>query len=109
MPSKEIRGPKVGVVDDILNSFMKAHRCTLKDLIEKNTDRGKFYFIKTKQKEILTSEILTEIIVNSIAAIKWKKSMRWANTDLLWGRPLRSILAVYNRKVLSFTFGHFKS
>ena len=109
VPSKEIRGPKVGVVDDILNSFMRAHRCTLKDLIEKNTDRGKFYFIKTKQKEILTSEILTEIIVNSIATIKWKKSMRWANTDLLWGRPLRSILAVYNRKVLSFTFGHLKA
>ena len=25
------------------------------------------------------------------------------------GRPLRSILAVYNRKVLSFTFGHLKA
>ena len=35
--------------------------------------------------------------------------MRWADTDLLWGRPLRSILAVYNRKVLSFTFGHLKA
>ena len=31
MPSKEIRGPKVGVIDDILNSFLKAHQSSLKD------------------------------------------------------------------------------
>ena len=24
--------------------------------------------------------------------------MRWGDTDLLWGRPLRSILAIYNEK-----------
>ena len=25
IPSKEIRGPKVGVMDDIVNNFLKAH------------------------------------------------------------------------------------
>ena len=35
--------------------------------------------------------------------------MRWADTDLLWGRPLRSILAVYNKKVLPFNYGHLKA
>ena len=64
--------------------------------MEKQNDKGKFYYIKTKSKEVLTSEVLKKI-VNSIASIKWKKSMRWADTDLLWGRPLRSILAVYNK------------
>ena len=35
--------------------------------------------------------------------------MRWAGTDLLWGRPLRSILAVYNKKILAFSYGHLKA
>ncbi len=109
IPSKEIRGPKVGVIDDIVNNFLKAHGSSRKDLEEKQNDKGNFYYIKTKSKEVLTSEILKKIVVNSIASIKWKKSMRWSDTDLLWGRPLRSIFAIYNKKILAFSYGHLKA
>ena len=109
IPSKEIRGPKVGVIDDIVNNFLKAHGSSRKDLEEKQNDKGNFYYIKTKSKEVLTSEILKKIVVNSIASIKWKKSMRWSDTDLLWGRPLRSILAIYDKKILAFSYGHLKA
>ena len=106
---REVRGPKVGVMNDIINNFLKAHQLSTKDLFEKKTDKGNFYFVKTKNKEILTENILKKVVVNCIASIKWKKSMRWGDTDLLWGRPLRSILAIYNKKVLSFNYGHLKT
>ncbi len=109
IPSKEIRGPKVGVMDDVINNFLKAHNSSQKDLMEKQNDKGKFYYIKTRSKETLTSEVLKKIVVNSIASIKWKKSMRWSDTELLWGRPLRSILAVYNKKILTFSYGHLRA
>ena len=109
IPSKEIRGPKVGVMEDVINNFLKSHNSSRKDLLEKQIDKGKFYYIKTRSKEILTSEVLKKIVVNSIASIKWKKSMRWSDTDLLWGRPLRSILAVYNKKILTFSYGHLRA
>ncbi len=109
IPSKEIRGPKVGVMEDVINNFLKAHNSSRKDLMEKENDKGKFYYIKTKSKEVLTSEVLKKIVVNSIASIKWKKSMRWSDTDLLWGRPLRSILAVYNKEILTFSYGHLRA
>ena len=35
--------------------------------------------------------------------------MRWSNNDLHWGRPLRSIMAIYNGKILKFTYGHLNS
>jgi glycyl-tRNA synthetase beta chain len=35
--------------------------------------------------------------------------MRWSDKNLLWGRPLMSILAIFNRKILSFNYGHLKS
>ena len=54
IPEKEIKGPKVGVLEDILNSFMRAHSVSKKDVFEKENDKGKFYFIKTKSKEILS-------------------------------------------------------
>ena len=109
IPSREIRGPKVGVIEDIVNNFLKAHDSSPKDLIEKQNEKGSYYYIKTKSKEVQTSEILKKIVLNSIASIKWKKSMRWGETNLLWGRPLRSILAVYNKKILNFSYGHLRA
>ena len=35
--------------------------------------------------------------------------MKWSDNNLLWGRPLRSILAIYNNKTLNFDYGHLKS
>ena len=106
---REIKGPKVGVIEDILNSFIRAHNVSKKDIYEKENEKGKFYFIKTKTKVALTKDLLTKIVLNSIASLSWKKSMRWSNNDLMWGRPLRSILSIFNKKHLSFNYGHLKS
>ena len=109
IPSKEIKGPKVGVFDDILNSFIRAHDSSKKEVFEKENEKGKFYFIKTKPREVLAKELLIKITLNSIALLNWKKSMKWSDNNLLWGRPLRSILAVYNNEHLLFNYGHLKS
>ena len=39
----------------------------------------------------------------------WKKSMKWSNYDLSWGRPLKSIIALFNNEVINFNFFHLKS
>ena len=109
IPSKEIKGPKVGVFEDILSSFIRAHNSSRRDVFEKENEKGKFYFIKTKSREISAKELLIKITLNSIASLKWKKSMRWSDNNLIWGRPLRSILAIYNNEHLLFNYGHLKS
>ena len=40
---------------------------------------------------------------------QWKKSMKWGDFDLNWGRPLKSILSVYNNKIINFDFHHLVS
>ena len=35
--------------------------------------------------------------------------MRWGEFDLNWGRPLKSILAIFDRKKLTFSFHHLVS
>ena len=34
--------------------------------------------------------------------------MKWGNFELNWARPLKSILAVLDKKKISFNFGHLK-
>ena len=35
--------------------------------------------------------------------------MKWSSNNMLWGRPLRSIFAMYDYKILDFQFNHLKS
>ena len=104
--AKEIKGPKLGSPDQVIQGFLRAKNVSEKELIKKDTDKGKFYFIKTQPQSILVEDLLTKIIPKAIESISWKKSMRWSDHNLMWGRPLRSIFARYNNKKLSFRFEH---
>ena len=107
--SKEIKGPKVGVSENILQGFSKSHNVSEKDLFKKETEKGEFYFIKTAEKNILTEGLLTNILPKAMSAISWKKSMKWSTNNLMWGRPLRSIFAIFNGKKLPFKYQHLES
>ena len=71
--SKEIKGPKVGVPENTLESFIKSQKANKNDVFEKEIEKGKFYFIKTKAKEILTKDLLARAIQKSLNEINWKK------------------------------------
>ena len=107
--SKEIKGPKVGSPEQILQGFIKAKNISQSDLIEKETEKGKFYFIKTAPKNILVEELLISMLPKALASISWKKSMKWSDHSLMWGRPLRSIFALFNGKKIAFQFDHLES
>ena len=106
---KEIKGPKVDSSDQIIQGFIKAKNISQKDLIEKDTEKGKFYFIKTQSQFILVEDLLNKIIPRAITEINWKKSMKWSDHNLMWGRPLRSIFARFNDKKLSFKIDHLET
>ena len=107
--AKEIRGPKVGSSEQVVQGFIKSKNIDEKQLIEKETDKGKFYYVKTQSQSILVEDLLIKIIPKAIGSINWKKSMKWSNYNLMWGRPLRSIFAIFNNRKLSFKFEHLDS
>ena len=105
----EIKGPKVGVPEKVLENFAKSRFVSLSDLYEKKTEKGNFYFVKIKGKEINSEEELIKCILKSLSEISWKKSMKWSDHEMNWGRPLRSILAIFNEKVLKFNYKHLEA
>ena len=107
--AKEVKGPKIGSPNQVIQGFVKAKKVSEQDLIEKDTDKGKFYFIKTQPNSILVEELLSKIIPKAISSISWKKSMKWSDHNLMWGRPLQSIFARFNNKKLSFNFDHLET
>ena len=107
--SQEVKGPKVGCNDQALEGFLKSKNAVKEDLIQKNTDKGEFYFVKLPAKTLLTSDILRKKLPSILQAINWKKSMRWSDHDCFWGRPLKSILCLLDNQVLDFSFFHINS
>ena len=106
---EEIRGPKVDAHGDALKGFLKSNNFQDKDLYKKENERGLFYFAKKPSKTINVSDLLNENIPSILDKVSWKKSMKWGNFELYWGRPLKSILAVFNNKKLIFNYHHLES
>ncbi len=63
--AQEIRGPKVGSPEDILDGFTKAKNIKKNDLFIKDTDKGKFYFIKTDSRNISVEDLLRDFLPKS--------------------------------------------
>ena len=107
--SEEIKGPKVGAPEQALEGFVKSNKIEQNDLFKKKTEKGDFYFYKTKPKILKTSSLLIEFIPKLLESYNWKKSMKWGDFNINWGRPLKSILAVFDKKTINFKFHHIVS
>ena len=109
LKSEEIKGPNIKAPEIALEGFVRSNNISKKDLFKKAIDKGEFYFFKTKSKKLDTQDLLEELVPLVLQKIQWKKSMRWGDFGLNWGRPLKSILALFNKKKLTFNFHHLTS
>jgi glycyl-tRNA synthetase beta chain len=109
LKSEETKGPNINAPEVALDGFLRSNNISTNDLFKKKTDKGEFYFFKTKSKKLNTHTLLEQSIPVLLKKIQWKKSMKWGEFDLNWGRPLKSILAIFDKKKLNFKFFHLTS
>ena len=102
LKSEEIKGPNIKAPEIALEGFLRSNNISRKDLFKKVLDKGEFYFFKTKSKKLYTQDLLEELIPLILQKIQWKKSMRWNDFSLNWGRPLKLILAIFDKKKINF-------
>lgn len=106
---KVLRGPKVGASQVALDGFIKSNNLNEADIYKKNIEKGEFYFTNIKPKVINLLDEFGFIIPEVLQGYSWKKSMKWSAYDLSWGRPLKSIIALFNNKIINFKFFHLQS
>ena len=107
--SEEIKGPRINAPEQAIEGFIKSNKIEKKDLFKNKTEKGEFYFYKTKTKLLNTDDLLVSFVPKLLENYQWKKSMKWGEFELNWGRPLKSILSVFDKKVISFKFHHILS
>ncbi|WP_440929783.1 glycine--tRNA ligase subunit beta [Candidatus Pelagibacter sp.] len=107
--SEEIKGPKTSAPVEAIEGFLRSNKIDKKQLIKRDTEKGEFYFFKTLSKTLNTSDLLKDLIPKLLGSYQWKKSMKWGEFNLNWARPLKSILSVFDEKIIDFKFYHLTS
>ena len=99
--SEEKRGPRVGAPDQAVQGFLKGAGLVSLDQAEKrDTGKGEFWFAVVTKKGGPTAEALPQVIDAALKALPWPKSMKWGSGTMQWVRPLQSIIALFDGKVL---------
>ena len=106
---EEIRGPNTSAPKNAIDGFLRSNQIKQDQIFKKKTEKGEFYFFNKPEKKMKTFEILQENIPLILDKIHWKKSMKWSEFELSWGRPLKSILAIFDNKSLLFKYHHIQS
>ena len=105
----ERKGPRLGAPAKAVEGFARSAGLAAGDLTERTTAKGTFWFAVATRKGRATSDVLADAVPDAMASLAWPKSMRWADEEVRWVRPLVSILALLDGSVVPFRFGRVES
>ncbi len=103
---EEVLGPptriafKDGAPTKAAEAFAKKVGVAVEDLIRKETDKGEYLAGVRKEKGQPAAALLPSALASVTSAIPFRKSMRWGDGDLAFGRPLRWLLALLDDEVV---------
>jgi len=101
---EEKKGPQVTASEEVIGKFLKANGVVRENCFEKTIDKKTFLFLAIHHAAKNTRDCLAEIIKKSITSLSWKKSMHWGSHQMHFVRPIRNILAMFDGKVIDFSF-----
>ena len=102
---EERKGPKVGAPEQAVQGFLRAAGLDSLDQCEQQeTAKGPVWIAVIEKKGGPTAQVLPDVIDAAIRALPWAKSMRFADQQFRWVRPLHSILALFDGAALAGDF-----
>ena len=99
----EIKGPRVGAPENVIQGFLKSRGIGgLAECEQRQSGRGQFWFYIERAKGRATSQVLAELLPEVVTSFPWPKSMRWAHDRVIWVRPLHNVVAVLDGALVPF-------
>jgi glycyl-tRNA synthetase beta chain len=89
--------------------FAQSQGVSVESLTIKNKDKGEYVVAVLEEKGGPVSTILPEILRRIVLSIHLPKSMRWADGDLRFARPIRWLLALFDDETISFAIDGIRS
>ena len=108
---EEKKGPKVGAPEQAIAGFLRGAGLTSIEQASIATDpkKGDSYvaYISVPGRDAV--DVIAEAVPAIVRGFNWPKSMRTADGELRWVRPLQGIVCVFDGAVVPFEVGGIKS
>ncbi|MDG5467855.1 glycine--tRNA ligase subunit beta [Deltaproteobacteria bacterium IMCC39524] len=108
-PAKQIAYDADGNPTKAAIGFARGQGVDVAELKLVETEKGEYLFIEKEEPGRPTRELLATVLPRLVAALSFKKSMRWETQDIRFARPMHWIVALYGGDVISFTHGNLTS
>jgi glycyl-tRNA synthetase beta chain len=108
-PSKKVAFDENGRPTKAATGFAHSQGVGVEKLIIKNKERKEYVVAVIEEKGVYVRELLPEILKKIVLSIHLPKSMRWGNRNIRFIRPIRWLLALFDKEVISFEIEGIKS
>ncbi|MBI2093601.1 MAG: glycine--tRNA ligase subunit beta [Candidatus Omnitrophica bacterium] len=116
IPQSEVRGPSKQVAFNAsgkptpaLLGFLRSQKGSLKQTKVVSSDKGDYIYLIKPAATLQTAKILPELLASLITRLRSPKSMRWDESNLRFARPIRWLLAFYDKSPLPLKWGTLKA
>ncbi|UCF29050.1 MAG: glycine--tRNA ligase subunit beta [Chloroflexota bacterium] len=89
--------------------FARSKGIHVSDLQVHQIDGGEYAAAVVRSEGRQAAEVLAENLPDLIASLRFGKSMRWNSSNVAFSRPIRWLLAFFNRQPLNFTYAGISS
>ncbi|WP_308912057.1 glycine--tRNA ligase subunit beta [Pseudokordiimonas caeni] len=103
--SEERRGPRADAPEKAIEGFLKGAGVTLEQCEKREDPKGTFLYAVIEKKGQKTAQVVFMALLRVLYEFPWPKSQRWGNSKFRWVRPLRSVLAIFDGKVIGGRLG----
>ena len=99
------KGPSIDSPEIAINGFLNSVGKKINEVEIRDMKKGKFYFALIEEKGRFTKDLLVEVLPDLLSKVSWQKSMEWGLDTVRWARPIKSILCLYDKKIIEFKYG----
>lgn len=114
--SKDVLGPPTKVAFDADGQptmaavkFAEKVGVPVKALKSQNTEKGSYLSARVTERGVATKTLLKKFLPEVILATPFPKTMKWAELNIQFARPMYSIVALLGSSIVSFGLGNLKS
>uniref|UniRef100_A0A803M9K5 glycine--tRNA ligase n=1 Tax=Chenopodium quinoa TaxID=63459 RepID=A0A803M9K5_CHEQI len=111
----EVRGPPASKAFDsqgnptkAVEGFCRRYNTSLDSIYKKVDGKTQYIYARVTEPSRFALEVLAEGLPGTIAKLSFPKSMRW-NSQVLFSRPIRWIMALHGDVIIPFTFAGVSS
>ncbi len=108
-PSQEKCYDALGKPTLVLQGFLKSKQAVESDVEIRETPKGKFIFLKKKEKGRALPALLPDLIKSLLASLSFPKLMRWESTGFRFPRPIRWLVVLLDAKKIPCSLADVKS